>query len=55
MRACAEYGREDIDKICQEVEGKKSDEVRKTSCDGGLILLLDMQVLPLYTPMYTTS
>ncbi len=29
VRACAEYGRDDIDNICTEVEGKDPDEVRK--------------------------
>lgn len=28
VRACAEYGRDDIDSICTEVEGKEPDEVR---------------------------
>ena len=27
MRSCAEHGREDIDSICKEVEGKEPDEV----------------------------
>ena len=49
VRACAEYGREDIDKICQEVEGKKPDEVRRTVCDGGLYPLLDVQAPPLHS------
>ena len=31
VRACAEYGRDDIDSICMEVEGKEPDEVRKYS------------------------
>ena len=30
MKACAEYGREDVDNISKEVEGKDSDEVGMT-------------------------
>ena len=29
MKACAEYGREDVDSICKEVEGKSEEEVRR--------------------------
>ena len=28
VRACAEYGRDDLDNICKEVEGKSEEEVR---------------------------
>ena len=28
VRSCAEHGREDIDSVCKEVEGKEPDEVR---------------------------
>ena len=27
MKACAEYGREDLDSVCKEVEGKSEEEV----------------------------
>ena len=28
MRLCGEYGRDDVDSICKEVEGKTEEEVR---------------------------
>ena len=27
MKACAEYGRDDLDSVCTEVEGKEPEEV----------------------------
>ena len=32
VRSCAEHGREDIDSVCKEVEGKEQDEVREALC-----------------------
>lgn len=32
VRSCAEHGREDIDSICKEVEGKEPDEVGVCVC-----------------------
>ena len=34
IKACAEYGRDDLDSICKEVEGKSEEEVRVTMCGG---------------------
>lgn len=32
MKACAEYGREDVESISREVEGKTADEVYALTC-----------------------
>ena len=58
VRSCAEHGREDIDSVCKEVEGKEPDEVSEKrevekegeeSREGGGILMDEVSLFSLMT------